>query len=97
MEKQDPNRPSVTVISSFPDYLVPYMSMVFAPLIDPVSLQVEQAFYCASCMHVAEDQELFTRVTFLDHLKDCHVQPFHRWWRLDPDRLVLDLEGSECD
>jgi hypothetical protein len=97
IKKQDPNRPNVTVLSIFLNYLVPYMSTVFALLIDLVSLQVEQGFYCASCLYVRGEPELFTRGASLDHPKDCRVQSFHRWWCLDSDRLVLELEGSECD
>jgi hypothetical protein len=97
MRKQDPTRPSITAISAVPKRNVRPMSTVFSPLIDPKSSQVEQGFYCTSCLYTTYDQDLFTRDSFLDHLKDCRVRPFEISWNTFYGSLKLDFEGSGCD
>jgi hypothetical protein len=81
MEKRNKTvRSSVTIISAVPGRYWAAMSTVFAPLIDPVSSQVEQGFYCTSCLHTRRYQELFTREEFFKHLKNCRVRPFMEYW-----------------
>jgi hypothetical protein len=89
-------RHSITIIPAVPWCYRPAMSTVFASLIDPVSSQVEQGFYCTSCLHTRRYQELFTREEFFKHLKNCRVRPFMEYWNW-MNRLRLDLESYGCD
>jgi hypothetical protein len=101
MKKQDPTRPSVTVVPAVPERVVPYMSTVFAHLVDSRLSQVEQGFYCSTCLHTKDEQELFTRISFFEHLKGCRIEPFEENWEFRSSGgrhpLQLDLESSGCD
>ncbi|KAF2649917.1 hypothetical protein K491DRAFT_159556 [Lophiostoma macrostomum CBS 122681] len=71
IQYEDPALPEITVIR---DPLHPtlrmHMATVFAPSSEPEGL------YCAACFCTHSDQDrLYTKETFLEHLSKCRVSP----------------------
>ena len=96
LRKHDYTRPSVSVISAVPITIARHMPIVVAPLVNSMSFQVEQGYYCSTCLHTEVEEEVYTRKSFSDHLRDCRVRPFSPVWEFRSN-LKVDLESYECD
>jgi hypothetical protein len=96
LRKHDYTRPSVSVISAVPITIARHMPIVFALLVNSMSFQVEQGYYCSTCLHTEVEEQVYTRKTFSDHLRNCRVRPFPPVWEFQSN-LNVDLESYECD
>ncbi|KAF7675759.1 hypothetical protein GT037_006478 [Alternaria burnsii] len=96
LRKHDYTRPSVSVISAVPITIARHMPIVFAPLVNSMSFQVEQGYYCSTCLHTEVEEEVYTRKSFSDHLRDSRVRPFSPVWEFRSN-LKVDLESYEWD
>jgi hypothetical protein len=82
MLKQDPNREAVTVIHHDPLHfeLRKHMAAVIAYWPDATGMTAEQGVFCSICLRTRSQDRLYTRDTFLEHLKDCRVRPKSILW-----------------
>jgi hypothetical protein len=59
-----------------PEALRLHMCVVFAPWIDTTSQEPEEGVFCTTCMYTYEQDRLYTKASFLEHLRnDCRVAP----------------------
>ena len=65
-----------TAVDVVPKRTVMGMCSVWAPAIDTVPLAAEKKLYCLCCLGTTIKREVFTRESFLVHLRDvCRVRP----------------------
>lgn len=96
LERKDLSRPLITTISEpAPEEIRMHMCVVFAPWIDSSSSQTEQGFYCTSCLYSSEQNLLFTRETFLEHLEYCRVRPFDGFMKVLRNRGLALFQDFE--
>ncbi|KAF2109826.1 hypothetical protein BDV96DRAFT_651403 [Lophiotrema nucula] len=80
MWRQDPNREAVTVVRDPPPQgLLIHMALVVAPWPDSTSSEAEQGVFCSTCLGTVNQHKLYTEDMFLEHLRDCRVQPDALW------------------
>jgi len=88
----------LTDVDVVPKMTVMGMCSVRAPAIDPVPLAAEKKYYCLCCLGTTIKREVFTRASFLVHLRDvCRVRPKGMCNRVDLPELVLASDwSSDC-
>ena len=76
MARRDPNREAVTVVQGPLNMMLrEHMTVVIAPWPDSTGLNVEHGILCSTCLGTSRQDRIFSRDTFLEHLKDCRVRP----------------------
>jgi hypothetical protein len=77
LHEQDPRRDEVTLLENpSPEALKLHMCVVFAPWIDTTSQEPEEGVFCTTCMYTYEQDRLYTKASFLEHLPNhCRVAP----------------------
>ncbi|KAF2188999.1 hypothetical protein K469DRAFT_564867 [Zopfia rhizophila CBS 207.26] len=68
------DREDVTVVHDpLPEFLHARMATVFAPWPDSTGSRAEQGVFCSLCLLTWSQNRVYTRDTFLEHLRDCRV------------------------
>jgi len=80
----------LTAVDVVPKMTVMGMCSVWAPAVDPVPSAAEKEYYCLCCLGTTIKREVFTRASFLVHLRDvCRVRPKGICNWVDLPELVL--------
>jgi hypothetical protein len=97
----DPSRDEVTVLEyPAPEILRLHMCVVFVPWLVDASLSSEleeESLFCSNCLYTESQDEIYTKDSFREHLKDCRVRPHDHDSQLSRDKGDLFLVTEDED